>query len=138
MAGSTARSGWYRRTAGLSVIYVAVTGLSVVVGLLVGASLEHAVVGGTVVGGWLACVLFSGVELFAPTAFLKWRESSMAGAPDYAVLAAKATDRYVFAKQANTGRVALSRVRINGLVLATVATLVSALVWLIFVWTGLL
>ena len=62
----------------------------------------------------------------------------MAGAPDYAMRAAKATDRYVFGKQANTGRVSLSRVRVNGLVLATVATLMSALVWLMFVWTGLL
>lgn len=138
MGGDVGWANWRRRRVVIALEYFALVALCIFVFLLVGTSPERAVFGGTVVGGWLACILFSGVELLAPAAFLRWRERWMEGAPYYAQRAAAITDRYAFGKDPNHERPPVTRVRLNGLVLFVVATLISALLWLMFIWAGLL
>ena len=138
MGGDVGWASWRRRRIVIALEYVALVALCILVFLLTGTPPQRAIFGGTVAGGWFACILFSAVELLAPAAFLRWRERWMEGAPDYAQRTAAFTDRYAFGKDPHHERPPVKRVRLNGLVLFVVATLISALLWLMFVWAGFL
>ncbi|HEX6539293.1 MAG TPA: hypothetical protein VF155_08955 [Candidatus Dormibacteraeota bacterium] len=122
----------------ITLVFFAFIALCILAALFAGTSPKRAIFGGGLVATWFACNVFSGFELLFPAAFLRWRERCMEGAPDYSKRLAGFTDRYVFGKDAYDERIALGRVRRNGFVLLVVLSLECALLWLIFVWVGLL
>lgn len=129
---------WRRQSILIAIAFFAFIAVCIFAAIIAGKSPSHAVFGGGLIAIWIACNLFIGFEVLAPASFLRWRERSMEGAPDYSSRVAAFTDRYVFGKGANDDRIALGRVRRNGLVLFVVVSLQCGLLWLIFVWIGLL